>query len=85
MRRKLELLTFCTTSEKTGSTDFGNVMVRVPGSCFAYGFRFPLVLRLIEAYLAAGKSEAADTAVIVGAKILAGSVYQLIYGAMNYW
>ena len=68
----------CPPREKTGSTDFGNVMVRVPGSCLRMDF-VPLgTPSHSEAYLAAGKSEAADTAVIVGAKILAGSVYQLI-------
>jgi len=68
----------CPPREKTGSTDFGNVMVRVPGSCLRMDF-VPLgTPSHSEAYLAAGKGEAAVTAVLVGAKILAGSVYQLI-------
>ena len=68
----------CPPREKTGSTDFGNVMVRVPGSCLRMDF-VPLgTPSHSEAYLAVGKGEAAATAVITGAKILAGSVYQLI-------
>jgi amidohydrolase len=68
----------CPPREKTGSTDFGNVMVRVPGSCLRMDF-VPLgTPSHSEAYLAVGKGEAAVTAIIVGAKILAGSVYQLI-------
>lgn len=68
----------CPPREKTGSTDFGNVMVRVPGSCLRMDF-VPLgTPSHSDAYLEAGKGEAAATAVITGAKIIAGSVYQLI-------
>ena len=56
--------------EKTGSTDFGNVMRRVPGTCARIAFVAPGA--------AAGKTEAAHDAVIYGAKILAGTALELI-------
>lgn len=64
--------------EKTGSTDFGNVMYDVPGSCIRVSF-VPLDASAhSQAYLDAGKSEDAHRAVLLGAKILAMTALDLI-------
>lgn len=59
--------------EKTGSTDFGNVMRRVPGTCARIAFVAPGAAAHSQEYIEAGKTEAAHDAVIYGAKILAGT------------
>ncbi len=64
--------------EKTGSTDFGNVMYRVPGSCIRMHFVPKGTSSHSQAYLDAGKSESAHNALLCGAKILAGVGYDLI-------
>lgn len=64
--------------EKTGSTDFGNVMRRVPGTCARIAFVAPGSAAHSQEYLDAGKTEEAHNAVIYGAKILAGASYELI-------
>jgi len=64
--------------EKTGSTDFADVMNIVPGSCIRVAF-VPLgTSPHSQAYVDAGKSEAAHTAIGVGAKVLAGAVFDMI-------
>lgn len=57
--------------EKTGSTDFGNVMYRVPGSCIRVAF-VPehCVAHSIE-YVQGGKSEEMHRALVIAAKVLA--------------
>lgn len=64
--------------EKTGSTDFGNVMRRVPGTCARIAFVAPGSAAHSQEYLDAGKTEEAHNAVIYGGKILAGAAYELI-------
>ena len=64
--------------EKTGSTDFGNVMRRVPGTCARIAFVDPGAAAHSQEYIAAGKTEAAHDAVVYGAKILAGTALELI-------
>ena len=76
--RLLQAPDLCPPREKTGSTDFGNVMYRVPGSCLRMGFVKQGTASHSQAYLDAGKGEAAVTAVLTGAKILAATAYDLI-------
>lgn len=64
--------------EKTGSTDFGNVMRRVPGTCARIAFVAPGAAAHSQEYIEAGKTDAAHDAVIYGAKILAGTALELI-------
>ena len=64
--------------EKTGSTDFGNVMYKVPGSCIRVSFVPGGVASHSQEYLDAGKSQAAHDALLYGAKIMAGTCYDLL-------
>lgn len=64
--------------EKTGSTDFGNIMYRIPGSCIRVHFVPEGTSSHSQAYLDSGKSDAAHDAIMYGAKILAGVSYDLI-------
>lgn len=64
--------------EKTGSTDFGNVMYRLPGSCIRVAFVPTGTSSHSDEFLNAGKSEEAHSAIILAAKILAGSAFDLI-------
>ena len=57
--------------EATGSTDFGNVMNRMPGCCIRVKFVASGTPAHSQGYLDAGKSEAAHEAIKVGAKVLA--------------
>ena len=63
---------------QTGSTDFGNVMRRVPGTCARIAFVPEGSTAHSQAYLDAGKTEEAHDAIFYGAKILAGAAYELI-------
>ena len=63
--------------EKTGSTDFGNVMYHLPGSCIRVAFVPQGTSSHSDEFLCAGKSEEAHNAIILGAKILAGTAYDL--------
>lgn len=64
--------------EKTGSTDFGNVMYNVPGTAIRVHF-VPLgTSSHSEEYLKNGKSEKAYEAIIYSAKIIAGTIYDLL-------
>ena len=64
--------------EKTGSTDFGNVMRRVPGTCARIAFVDEGAAAHSQEYVAAGKTKEAHDAILYGAKILAGAAYELI-------
>ena len=64
--------------EKTGSTDFGNVMYEIPGSCIRVAFVPEGTASHSQEYVDAGKSEAAHNCVIYGAKAIAGASYDLI-------
>lgn len=64
--------------KKADSTDFGNVMRRVPGTCARIAFVDPGAAAHSQEYIAAGKTDAAHDAVVYGAKILAGTALELI-------
>ncbi|MFA7069068.1 MAG: M20/M25/M40 family metallo-hydrolase [Acidaminococcaceae bacterium] len=64
--------------EKTGSTDFGNVMYEVPGSCIRVAFVPEGTSSHTQEFVDAGKSEAAHKCVIYGAKAIAGAALDLI-------
>lgn len=64
--------------EKTGSTDFGNVMYRVPGSCIRVAFVPVGSSSHSDIYIEKGKSEEAHEAILLAAKILAYTAYDLI-------
>ena len=65
--------------ERTGSTDFANVMHRVPGSCIRVAFVPDGTSSHSQEFIAAGKSGKAHEAVRFGAKILADTCVELIY------
>ena len=67
--------------EKTGSTDFGNVMYDVPGSCIRMAFVPEGTSSHSREYLEAGKSRTAHLSVVLGAKILAASCLDMICDA----
>lgn len=74
--------------EKTGSTDFADVMNVMPGSCIRVAFVPTGTPPHSQAYVDAGKSEAAHTAIAVGAKVLAGAVSDMIENPQllkEYW
>lgn len=64
--------------EKTGSTDFGNVMYDVPGSCIRVAFVPEGTSAHSEEYLKAGKTEEAHRCLEIAAKVLAGTCFDLI-------
>lgn len=64
--------------EKTGSTDFGNVMYEIPGSCIRVAFVPEGTPSHSMEYVNAGKTEAAHNCVIYGAKSIAGASLDLI-------
>lgn len=64
--------------EKTGSTDFGNILHRIPGSCIRVAFVPEGSASHSQVYLDWGKSKEAHDAILYGAKILAGTAADLI-------
>lgn len=64
--------------EKTGSTDFGNVMHRVPGTCIRVAFVDDNAAAHSQEFLDAGKTKAAHDAIVYGARTLAKTVTDLI-------
>lgn len=64
--------------EKTGSTDFGNVMFVVPGSCIRVAFVPPGTPSHSQEYLDAGKTPAAHQALLLAAKIMAFTAYDIL-------
>lgn len=64
--------------EKTGSTDFGNVMYNVPGSCIRVAFVPENASAHSQEYLDAGKSNMAHNAVLLASKILSKTCYDII-------
>lgn len=64
--------------ERTGSTDFANVMELIPGSCIRVMFVPEKAAAHSQEYLDNGKSESGHTSIIYGAKILAAVCYDLI-------
>lgn len=63
---------------KTGSTDLGNVMQLMPGSCIRVAFVPEGSASHSQAYLDAGKTESAHSAIVTGAQVLAGTAADLI-------
>lgn len=64
--------------EKTGSTDFGNVMFEMPGSCIRVAFVPQGSTSHSQEYLDSALSQKAFDAIEYGAKILAGASVDLI-------
>lgn len=64
--------------EKTGSTDFGDVTYLLPGSCLRIAFVPEGSAAHSQAYLDAGKTKEAHDAIVYSAKIIAGTVYDLL-------
>lgn len=64
--------------EKTGSTDFGNVMYNIPGSCIRVAFVPENTSAHSQEYLDSGKSEKAHEATLLASKILAKTCYDII-------
>ena len=64
--------------EKTGSTDFGNVMYDVPGSCIRVAFVPEGTSSHSQQYIDSGKSREAHECTLLAAKILAASAFDLI-------
>lgn len=64
--------------KKTGSTDFGNILHRMPGSCIRVQFVPSNTSSHSQEFLSQGKTKAGHDAIIYGAKILAGTTYDLI-------
>lgn len=59
--------------QKTGSTDFGIILYHMPGTCIRVAFVPEGTPAHSEAYLKAGKTEAAHEAIGYGSRILAGA------------
>lgn len=76
--RRVEAPTLRPPREKTGSTDFGNVMYDLPGSCIRVAFVDEKASPHSEDYLRAGKSPEAHRCVLLGAKILAATCWDLV-------
>lgn len=66
------------TREKTGSTDFANVMYRIPGSCIRVSFVAPGTSSHSQEFLDGGKTPAAHDAILYAGKILGGTVCELV-------
>ena len=64
--------------EKTGSTDFGNVVFQIPGACVRVAFVPDGTASHSQGFLDAGKSEAAHRMISYAAKIVAMTAYDLI-------
>lgn len=64
--------------EKTGSTDFGNVMSKVPGCCIRVKFVPSGTSSHTQTFVDCGKNEDAHLAILIGAKTLAGTVYDIL-------
>lgn len=64
--------------EKTGSTDFGTVMYRVPGSCIRIAFVPVGTSSHSDVYIQCGKNQDAHNAILTASKILAYSVYDML-------
>ena len=64
--------------ERTGSTDFANVMHEIPGACIRIAFVREGTASHSQEFLDAGKSEEARNAIMYGSEILAASVYDLV-------
>lgn len=64
--------------KKTGSTDFGNVLYEIPGSCIRITFTKPDAQPHSQEYLEAGKTDKAHDAICYAAKIMADTFCDVI-------
>lgn len=65
--------------EKTGSTDFGNVMSCIPGSCIRVAItEDEFAPSHSKEYLAAGKGAPARTAIVCAAKVIAAACREML-------
>lgn len=64
--------------QRTGSTDLGNVMQRIPGSCIRVAFVPEKAAAHSQEFLDHGKAESGHNAILYGAKVLADASYDLI-------
>lgn len=64
--------------QKTGSTDFSNIMYQIPGSCIRVAMVPVGTSSHSQTFLDAGKGEEAHEAVMIAAKVLGGSAWDLI-------
>ena len=64
--------------QKTGSTDLGNVMELIPGSCIRVAFVDEHAATHSQEFLDQGKTEQGHNAILYGAKILADVCYDLV-------
>lgn len=64
--------------EKTGSTDFGNVMYRVPGSCIRVAFVPEGSSSHSDIYIEKGKDGEAHEAILLASEIIAYTCYDLL-------
>ncbi|MEG0963651.1 MAG: M20 family metallopeptidase [Lachnospiraceae bacterium] len=76
--KKIEAPRISPPRERTGSTDLGDVMQKMPGSCIRVAFVPENASPHSEEYLRAGKTKEAHDAIIIGAKILAETAVELI-------
>lgn len=76
--RLAELPRIAPPREKTGSTDFANVMELVPGTCIRVAFVPEGAVAHSQEYLDNGKSRSGHDAILYGAKTLAFTVYDLL-------
>ena len=67
--------------ERTGSTDFGNVMYHIPGSCIRVAFVPEGTSSHSQEFADAGKTQAARDCIIYGAKAIGGASWDLIHNA----
>ena len=64
--------------KKPGSTDFGNVLYEVPGSCIRIAFVDRNAAAHSEEYLKAGKSRQAHESILYAAKIMADTIADVL-------
>lgn len=64
--------------KKSGSTDFGNVLYEIPGSCIRIAFTKPDAQPHSQEYLEAGKTDKAHDAICYAAKIMADTFCDVI-------
>lgn len=76
--RFINALNITPPREKTGSTDFGNVTYKVPGTCIRIAFVPKGTSSHSQVFLDYGKSDEAYNAIINAAKILACSIFDLL-------
>lgn len=69
--------------ERTGSTDFGNVTFMLPGTCLRIAFVDEGTPSHSEGFIKNGKTDQAHTAMLIGAKAIAMTAYDLISNMDN--